>query len=318
MPIPEGYRFPDVSRYRTVGDWNVYGRAYPISACKATEGNSHKDPSFPGWRANMRARGLLPIPYHFLRNAPVMPQVDNYLETADDGAEFGVMLDLETAGDGSNPTVEQANAWMREVSRRTGIPTARMMLYTSRWWYSAFGNGADIIPCILWNAHYSLNPNVSPFAGHEVRIIQYSSTAPVAGLNSPGTGDMNSAINMTVDQFKALITGAQTGGLTVAEADDIMAALAVVRQKVEAVYVQNNEQNGDQHHEHAAINSNTDAEVAKVLAALDKLDEKVSLIDQPVAQVDAAAVVEALRPILGEIVQQAVDAELDTRTFKTD
>jgi len=317
MPIPEGYKFPDLSRYRRVEDWNVYARTYPVSACKATEGVSHKDPYFPAWRAQMRSRGLLPIAYHFLRRGmSIAQQVTNYLDTADDGADFGVMLDLETAGDGSNPTVDEANAWFREVERRTSISVRNMMLYTSRWWYAAFGGGDSFVNAILWNAHYSLNPNISPFAGQPVEIIQYSSTAPIAGLAAPGTGDMNSAIGMTAQGLAAKILGtAQQGELSMADAAQILAAVQVVREKVEAVYNLSNEHHGE------AIR-NTDTEAGKVLTKLAEierdlgdLDQRVQAIGQPVVQIDAAAVAEALKPLLGGVVQAAVDAELDKRNI---
>lgn len=207
--LPDGYRFPDVSHYRTVCDWSAYD-SYPVSACKATEGASGKDSSFSNWRAIMRARNLFPVPYHFLRaGTSIASQVANYLESAADGKPFGVMLDVETAGDGSNPTIAQANAWFNEVQRITGIPRSQMLCYMPRWWYSAYGGGSTALKdTILHNSHFSLSPNISGYAGDKVEVIQYSSTAPIAGLCSPGTGDMNIAIGMTAGQFKIRLTEA--------------------------------------------------------------------------------------------------------------
>lgn len=207
MALPSGYRFPDVSHYRTVCSWDSYD-GYPVSSCKATEGASGHDSYFVTWRANMRARNLFPIPYHFLRaGTSIASQVANYLESAVDGKPFGVMLDVETAGDGSNPTIAQANAWFDEVKRITGIPRSRMLCYMPRWWYKAYGGGSTLLKdTILWNSHFSTTPDLSSFAGDTVEVIQYSSTAPIAGLCTPGTGDMNVAINMTAAGFKNKLT----------------------------------------------------------------------------------------------------------------
>lgn len=219
MSVPSGYKFPDVSRYRTVSDWGLYTRTYPVSMCKASEGTGHKDPYFPQWRTGMRNNGAFPIGYHFLRRSgSIQDQVKNFLQAMEDGADYGVMLDVETAGDGSNPTVQQANDWFKECSRQSGIEVEYMICYLPRWWYQSFGGGVPIIAgTVLHNSHFSSNPNCSNFAGHEVEIIQYSSTAPIAGLASPGTGDMNSAIGMTAEELIARVTGGDSMGLSADE-----------------------------------------------------------------------------------------------------
>lgn len=213
MTLPNGYRFPDVSHYRTVCDWSAYDN-YPVSACKCTEGSSGKDSSFNSWRSNMRARGLFPVPYHFLRrDSSVLEQVNNYLRAADDGKPFGIMLDLETAGNGSNATISQANEWFNRVRDRTGVPRSRMLLYMPRWWYNAHGGGSTILKdTILYQSAYSTSPSMAGFAGDMFEVLQYSSTAPIAGLCSPGNGDMNIAINMTAQQFKGKLTGTGSNG----------------------------------------------------------------------------------------------------------
>jgi hypothetical protein len=118
------------------------------------------------------------------------------------------MLDLETSGSGTNPTIAQADEWCDRVQAATGLPRSRMLLYMPRWWYNAYGGGSRALAdLILWNSQYSSNPNLSPFAGDNIEILQYSSTAPIAGLCSPGTGDQNIAINMSAQQFLDKITG---------------------------------------------------------------------------------------------------------------
>lgn len=206
MVLPNGYRFPDVSKYRTVCNWNEYSGAYPVSACKKSEGGTYQDPSFAAWLTNMRREMRFPILYHFLRaEYSIADQVENYLRGLD-GKPFGVMLDVETSGVRTNPTMDQVNAWLNECSRRTGVPRSKMLMYMPRWWYQSFGQGRQISDVLLWGSHYSTSPNISPYAGNTVDIIQYSSTAPIAGVCSPGTGDMNVAINMTPQDLIERIT----------------------------------------------------------------------------------------------------------------
>jgi GH25 family lysozyme M1 (1,4-beta-N-acetylmuramidase) len=207
LPLPNGFQFPDVSHFRTVCNWDAFH--YPIAACKATEGATFKDSSFQSWLKNMRARGKYPIAFHFLRKEnSVASQVDNYLSTI--SGDFGIMLDLETSGVATNPTMSQANEWFDRVSHATGVPRSRMLLYMPRWWYANNGGGSTALSdTILWNSQYTTNPNLAPFAGDNIEVLQYSSTAPIAGLCSPGTGDMNIAINMTAQQFLAKITSSK-------------------------------------------------------------------------------------------------------------
>jgi glycosyl hydrolase family 25 len=209
MTLPNGYRFPDVSRYRTVCTWGSYDN-YPASSCKATEGSTRRDPSFGAWYSNMRTRGLFPIPYHFLRSElSVSSQVSNFLNTVDDGKPFGIMLDVENSGVGTRPTIAQANEWCNRVRDATGIPRSSMLVYLPRWWYQAFGGGdTRLSDTICHNSHFSNSPFTGSYAGWDkVDVIQYSSTAPIDGLCAPGTGDMNVAIGMTAEQFKSKLVG---------------------------------------------------------------------------------------------------------------
>lgn len=195
MALPSGYRFPDVSHFRPVADWGAFSR-YPVSAAKATEGATWTDPEWTGWLAEMRRRGLTPIGYHFLRRGPTIDsQVANYLRAVK-GGPVGVILDVETAGDGSNPTMAQANAWINQVTEKLGIRRSQVLVYIPRWWWLAHGGSSRALAdTILWNSHYTTSPFIGAYAGGNTEIIQYSSSAPIAGVSQPG--DMNIAIGMT-------------------------------------------------------------------------------------------------------------------------
>jgi hypothetical protein len=265
----------------------------------------------------MRSRGLLPIVYHFLkRNDPVSDQVENYLDSADDGAPFIVMLDIETAGDGTNPTVAQADAFYDGVHARTGKPRSQFLTYMPRWWYLAFGNGdRSLADTILYNSHFTVSPNLTGFAGDKIEIIQYSSTAPIAGLASPGTGDMNIAINHTIESFLGLVKGTGGSEMASADVDLILARIQVIRDKVEGIYNHLNIQHGEDIRNVDAESAQIDAKLETIDTALETLSEKVSALETPVVQIDAAAVADALKPLLGGLIEAAVDAQLDQRNI---
>lgn len=210
MTLPSGYRFPDLSRYRTVCNWPGFLGAYPVAACKATEGNSRTDPSFGPWWQQMRANHAYPIAYCFLRGEyPVWEQVQYFLNVVGKDRTIGVMLDVETSGVGSNPSVAQADEWFDRMSAARGQPRHSMLCYMPRWWWQAHGGGSTVLrDTICYNSNYSSSPYLGAYAGWDkVDVIQFSSSWPIAGLCSPGTGDGNVAIGITPAQFILLLSG---------------------------------------------------------------------------------------------------------------
>lgn len=221
MAIPPGYVFPDLNGYVRHNNAVAFAKAYPVSACKVSEGANFGSAGSPGtsdywpsYLAMCRAAHLYPIGYHFLRRGVAIgAQVDNFLRRAGAGS-YGVMLDIETAGNGTNPTMAEADAWFDVLSQRTGRPRSAMASYVGRGWYDAHGGGSTALrDTVWWLPHYSRNPDLSPMAGWaRPSILQFSSTAPGAGMPP---GDMNVAINMTASQLRAMLTASKPTGGTV-------------------------------------------------------------------------------------------------------
>lgn len=231
MPLPAGYVFPDLSNYVRVTDWAGFANAYPVAACKVTEGATFADPFWPTFQSECRRRGVLPIGYHFLRRSSNLnEQVANYLRRLD--GPVGIALDVETAGDGSNPTMEQADAWLDAVSARTGVPRARMLTYVPRWWWTAHGGGsAALADTLWWQSQYAATPDLSSMAGWvRPTVLQFSSTSPGAGMPN---GDMNVAIGRTAAQLAQLLMG--SGGTGMAMDADVTAAFAAVNKKIDDI-----------------------------------------------------------------------------------
>lgn len=213
MAIPSGYTFPDLNGFVRAHDFAAFARSYPVAACKVSEGASFGSSGPPGssdywpeFLADCRRYGVFPIGYHFLRREIAIDvQVGNFLRRLD-GGPVGIMLDIETSGAHTNPTMGQADQWFDLVSARIGRPRAAMLSYLPRQWWLDFGGGSlALADTIGWNAHYSSNPYVGPYAGWDApTIIQFSSTTAGSGMPP---GDMNIAINMTAAELKAALMG---------------------------------------------------------------------------------------------------------------
>lgn len=203
--LPLGYRYPDVSKFRPVIGWDEFAAAYPIAACKATEGMTYVDPTWSEFLANCRKRGILPIAYHFLRRETSTTEQARHFVRQLDGGPCGYMLDVETSGTGTNPTMAQADAWLAEVADLTGRVREQILVYLPRWWWRTYGGGSTLLcEAMLCNSDYRATPDLTPFAGFGVPdVIQYSSSAPIAGVTEPG--DMNIAIDRTAAQFAAAL-----------------------------------------------------------------------------------------------------------------
>lgn len=214
MGLPGGYRFPDNSMFVKPNNYPAYGRQYPLGMGKATEGKSYLDPNWYHYRDTMLNMRCTPIAYHFLRSeTSIRDQFGNFMAALGanqrDRDTCGVCIDFETSGAGTNPSMAQMREFLGHIVRYLGRRTEHVPLYMPRWyWQGRTDRSAIGSPVILHNSDYRSNPNLAPFAGQPVRIIQFSSTAPGAGMPP---GDMNIAIGMDARGLRQLI-GFPTSG----------------------------------------------------------------------------------------------------------
>jgi hypothetical protein len=218
-----GYVYPDISPHTPVSDWDAFWGAYPVAACKATEGRTWRSAQWPTFLREARHRGKRPVAYHFLwpgSSSPISEQASNFIGYAWDGKPMGVMLDVETNGSGTNPTMADASAWLSAVSRLVGVARSRMLVYLPRWWWQAHGAGSTSTrDTLLVNSDYRASPNLTAFAGYDqVDALQFGSTIQIAGI---GPGDMNRWLDGQAAMTTAMF-GTQEG-LTMAEVQDINA-----------------------------------------------------------------------------------------------
>ncbi|MFI5910927.1 glycoside hydrolase family 25 protein [Dactylosporangium sp. NPDC051541] len=155
---------------------------YAFVACKATEGTTYQAPHFDEWIPAIKAEGMIPGAYHFLRNSDGAAQARFFLaRLAKHGGPAGMLVQLDCEADASWAVVQ---AFVAEWNARTGsYPFA---FYTGDWWLQPRGwNVASLTP-YLWAA-----PN---------RGYTDSYTGDTANDWNAGYGGFT---RMSIDQFTA-------------------------------------------------------------------------------------------------------------------
>lgn len=214
----------DVSRHQGEVDFNAYRAAgYHFGIIKCTEGTKY---AYIDWFRRhfpkLKASGLVPGVYHFLRAGEAAAQARYFVSEVNRLGGFnGVLavLDVETAANGTKPTISDVRAFATEFKRI--VPNHTLIIYTGRWyWVGHMGNprGSDIGP--LWHSEYETTqaeindgPEVDNYGGWSAATIwQYTST-PI---------DKNLFYGTTT-QLRALAGGgaAQGDGFDMAEIADL-------------------------------------------------------------------------------------------------
>jgi hypothetical protein len=189
---------------------------------KASDGNRfYRDPYFGEAMRRARSAGM-PVTgaYHVLWNGNVTGQVDWFIDTVLAAAPWAAtepfewMWDCEPFGyNGGAPSTATINAACDRLMQR--LPNHRPLAYCPRWAYGDLSG----MRCPVVASSYGTNPAVGyrqaypgdgssrwgTYGGVDAPIVlQYGSTTTVG---SQPTVDAN-AYRGTVDQFRALITGA--------------------------------------------------------------------------------------------------------------
>jgi len=185
---------PDVSHHQGAVNWTgVRNAGHFFCWCKATEGVSFRDSRYPTNKANSRSAGLIHGAYHFLRVGDGAAQARFFLSTT--GGPDGIMcaLDVESALDGSNPTISDCNEFANEFWRLTnGHP---LVVYTGHWyWVGRIGNPRGAHLGALWHSEYEPNPSTGPdldrYGGWTGALFwQWTSSGSCPGIS--GRCDLN-------------------------------------------------------------------------------------------------------------------------------
>ena len=140
---------------------------YSALIVKATEGKTWRSkPLANQWAQQARDSGLIVGAYHWLTNAPVNDQLDNFLDRIEEfGWPHGMLIALDVeSGSSGNPTWDSIQQWVHGWYERTN--NHPLMIYTGRWWWNAAGrrwNGCQLTP-YLWHSQYVLEPGYKNMA----------------------------------------------------------------------------------------------------------------------------------------------------------
>jgi lysozyme len=201
----------DISNYQ--GNFNVAeaGReGYSAIICKATEGLTYQDPRFDAFIPQIKAAGLIPGTYHFLRAGDGAAQARAFhARVAAHGGPDGFLCACDNEQDANWAVTKAFFAEWNQLT--SGHP---LIMYSGAWWWSSRGwNGASLTP-YLWHSHYvsgggagsALYAKVpeswwTPGYGgwSTATILQFSSSATVAGQQV----DVD-AFRGTLDELRAL------------------------------------------------------------------------------------------------------------------
>lgn len=163
---------------------------FAFVVCKATEGTSYSAPRFDEWIPAIKANGMIPGAYHYIRNSDGAAQARFFLSRlAKHGGPAGMLIQLDCEADASWPVVQ---AFVAEWNAKTGnYPFA---FYTGDWWLQPRKWNVAALTPYLWaapNRGYTgtYTGDASPdwnagYGGYAALAInQYTSKGDAGGLN---------------------------------------------------------------------------------------------------------------------------------------
>lgn len=194
--------YPDIASYES----GISLVGMPAVVVKATEGYGYVNPDYARVAADATRRGIPWAAYHFLRRGGAVSQANWFHVHAGD---VPMMLDVETAGDGTKATIDDVLAFVAELRAWGGRPR---LVYLPRWYWAGLGK-PDLTPLAaaglaLVSSNYppagytDTGPGWEPYGGVTPTVWQYTDAHSLNGF----TVDMN-AYRGTIDQFRALLEG---------------------------------------------------------------------------------------------------------------
>jgi hypothetical protein len=125
-------------------------QGYTFAAVKASEGTGFVGPQFLAWIPQIRAAGLIPGAYHWIKRGNGAQQAQFFYNLVRQvGGPEGMLIQLDCEDDA---TLSDVDAWAAEWRRLSG--NHPFLIYSGAWWWGARGwDGTHITP-YLWHSHY--------------------------------------------------------------------------------------------------------------------------------------------------------------------
>ncbi|OLB77375.1 MAG: hypothetical protein AUI14_16310 [Actinobacteria bacterium 13_2_20CM_2_71_6] len=193
--------YPDIASYQK----GISLDGMVLVSVKATEGTTYVNPDYARVVRDAAKRQIPVISYHFLRHGNASAQAAHAFATV--GPGMPLMLDVETADNGTKATIADVNEFISAYRSRDGLVS---LIYLPRWYWQLIGS-PDLRPLAAADIHmvssnytgYSDNgPGWAPYGGVAPLVWQYTDSHAVNGFSV----DFN-AVKVPLAEFIALIGG---------------------------------------------------------------------------------------------------------------
>lgn len=203
----------DISHLNGSISWNTIGNEVSFVYCKASQGNTFKDPTLMSHFNKLSAEGIIRGAYHFLtfQNTTAEQQISNFLSCGVDFSAPGVLppvLDIEwQVPDVLNAYILPNRAtciqliadWLSGVAAKTGRTP---IIYTNRtFWHTYLGNPSGFSNYPLWIAAYQPASPLLPPGWNEYTFWQNSGNGTINSI--AGQVDLD-VFNGNLEELKKL------------------------------------------------------------------------------------------------------------------
>jgi len=186
----------DLSHHNNVtGFGSIYGAGIDFAICKATEGLTVSDMTFPWKMTNAKAAGLVTGAYHFFHPADdPIKQAEFFLKTVEPYMPCLLAVDLEFINGGEwaslaeNVRTDAILRFLLEIKTNVkGLP----LVYEGAAFHNQNYPKLDLSMYPLWLARYAATPgNLPPFFD-KWTMWQGSETGTVPGIVDPNSVDLD-------------------------------------------------------------------------------------------------------------------------------
>jgi len=202
----------DISHNYTI-QWNKISPDMKFVYCKATQGESFKDPQFNQYWQHLKTTSLFRGAYHFLSiEGTAQQQADNFLSCRIDFSRPNVlppMLDVEDQTpeslnqhilDDRTKFIQLITDWVAIVEKATN---RKVVIYSYKNFFAEYLDDHAWPNCYLWLAAYQKSAPGLPKGYKNWDFWQYSQYGKISGETAGGEIDLD-YFNGTIEQLSKL------------------------------------------------------------------------------------------------------------------
>jgi Glycosyl hydrolases family 25 len=210
---PMTFFFPDIASYEA----GIRLDGLVLVSVKATEGTTYVNPDYARVVGDAGRLRIPVVSYHFLRHGNAAAQARHAVAVV--GAGAPLMLDVETASDGSTATIADVNSFVTEYRARRGRVS---LLYLPHWYWQQIGSpdlrSFESSGIHLVSSNYTTysdnGPGWAPYGGVTPLVWQYTDAHPLNGFKVD-----HNAVRVPLSRFLQMI-----GGVEMEQTDPVVGA----------------------------------------------------------------------------------------------